>query len=112
MAIGMTYEQYWEGSPYMIKAFEKAHDLRNQIKNQEMYIMGHYVFDALTVAFSNFHLDGKKHNFNKYLKQPYDLEKQMVTEEEKNDIVAKARQKIIDSLNQWKKSWDSQHKKE
>lgn len=112
MAIGMTYEQYWYGSPYMIKAFEKAHDLRNQQKNQEMYIMGNYIFDALTIAFSNFHLDGKRHTMNKYLKKPYDLEKSMVTESEKIELAEKERQKIIDGLNAWKKSWDKQHKKE
>ena len=43
---------------------------------------------------------------------PHSIACNCVGYEEKKDIVAKERQKIIDSLNQWKKSWDSQHKKE
>lgn len=106
MALGMTYEQYWYDSPYLIKSFEKAHDLRNQQKNQEMYVMGCYVFDAITTALSNVHFDGKNHPFNHYRKEPYKLNQSVVSQQESERQAQLEREKIIKSLTEWKKVWE------
>lgn len=109
ISIGMTHEQYWYGEPFIAKEYHEAHLLQNDQKNQELYLMGHYVFDAIMIALSNVHLDGKKYPMNKYLKQPYDIRPK--TETKKEEEKEKARQHMINSLTAWKNAWDSSHKK-
>lgn len=106
----MTYEQYWEGNPYIVKQFEEAHKLRNQQKNEEMFIMGHYVFQAIMTAISNVHFDNQPHKTNEYLEKPFDLTPK--TKEQKENEVEKARQNIIAGLTAWKESWDKSQEKQ
>jgi len=42
----MSYEQYWERDPYLIKAYREAHELRRAQKNQELYMQGLYNYEA------------------------------------------------------------------
>ena len=44
----MTYEQYWESDPMLAKYFRQADELRNERKNQELWLQGLYVYNALT----------------------------------------------------------------
>lgn len=48
LSIGMTYEQYWESDPMLAKYFRQADELRNERKNQELWLQGLYVYNALT----------------------------------------------------------------
>ena len=43
----MTYEQYWYGDPRMAKAYYEADKLRQERFNQEAWLMGAYVYDAI-----------------------------------------------------------------
>lgn len=47
LAIGMTYEQYWDGEPKMAKFYREAHKLKKSEKNSELWLMGAYVYEAL-----------------------------------------------------------------
>lgn len=49
----MTYEEYWERDPYLIKDYVKAHELKNEQKNQEMWLNGFYTLEALSVVLNN-----------------------------------------------------------
>lgn len=68
MAIGMTYEQFWYGDPWMVVSFRKAHELRNNMLNQQMWLMGLYVSDAVGSVVST--ALSKKRD---YMKQPINL---------------------------------------
>ena len=46
IAIGMTYEQYWDGSPCMVITFRRAHELRVRQRNEEMWMQGLYNMKA------------------------------------------------------------------
>ena len=50
MAIGMTYEQFWYGSPGMVKMFREANRVRNEQINQEMWLQGLYFYNAVASA--------------------------------------------------------------
>ena len=51
LAIGMPYELFWNGDPDLVKTYREAHELRNQYRNQEMWVQGIYVLRAIkTVA--------------------------------------------------------------
>ena len=98
MAYGMTYEQYWFGDPWMTRAYAQAFLLRRKIQNENMWIQGAYVANAVTTAIAN--AFGKKKV--DYLKQPLDLFPK--TESEKQTEIREERKKLIAWLNGMKKA--------
>jgi len=51
LAIGMSYELFWDGDPRLVKAYREAHELKTQMKNQEMWVQGIYNYHGIrTVA--------------------------------------------------------------
>lgn len=84
MAIGMTYEQYWYGDPLMVRAFYKAHKLRQQLVNEEAWLNGVYVYRALDSTVGNmFRKKGAKPS--EYPQKPIEINAEEETEEEKKD---------------------------
>lgn len=104
MAYGMTYEQFWFGDPWMVRAFEQAYLLKRRKENEDMWILGSYVCNAVGVAINN--------AFNKrkidYLKKPLDLWPK--TEAEQKQEAREERRKLIAYLNRWKASMDRNRK--
>ena len=47
MAMGMTYDEYWYGDPWMTKAFRKAHELKRRENNFNLWLQGMYVYEAI-----------------------------------------------------------------
>ena len=43
----MPYELFWHGEPNLVKTYLKAHELRNQQKNEEMWVQGIYFLKAV-----------------------------------------------------------------
>ena len=43
----MTPEQYWDGDPTLAKYYRKADEMRRQRKNQELWLQGMYIYEAL-----------------------------------------------------------------
>ena len=68
----MTPEQYWEGDPYLARAFYKAHKLHIIQKNQELWLQGLYNYNALNTVVGNA-LKKKGAHSQKYLEKPIDL---------------------------------------
>jgi len=72
----MPSAEYWEGDPYLVRVYKRAHELRNEQRNQEMWLQGLYnckAFDAVINMFS-WGLNGKKGaKPNGYIEKPVDL---------------------------------------
>ena len=98
IAYGMTYEQYWYGDPWMVRAYAEAYLNRRKIQNENAWILGAYVANAVTVAIAN--TFGKKRA--DYLKQPLDLFPK--TEAEKQIEIREEKKKLIDWLSGLKQS--------
>lgn len=47
LSIGMTYEQYWEGQPSLVAYYRKADEMTRKRKNQELWLQGFYVYNAI-----------------------------------------------------------------
>ena len=94
----MTYEQFWYGDPWMVRAYAQAYLARRKIENENAWIQGAYIANAVTVAIAN--TFGKKKN--DYLKQPLELFPK--TEAEEQAEIREERQKLIALLNGYKKS--------
>ena len=43
----MTYDQYWNDDCQLVKFYRKAHKLKNEQKNQELWLQGMYIYEAL-----------------------------------------------------------------
>ena len=70
--MGMTAEQYWEGSSKLAEAYRKAYKLKREEENEKAWMQGMYFYDAIAVCLSNaFSKRGaKKQN---YIERPIDI---------------------------------------
>ena len=84
LSIGMTPEQYWDGDSTLVKYFRKAEELRNEKRNQEMWLQGMYFYEALCDVSPILHAFAKKGTKPvHYSSKPYALnEKQIKRDEE------------------------------
>lgn len=68
----MTYEQYWEQSPYLAVAYRKAYRLKREADNEQAWLQGVYVYDAFAVCLANaFAKRGSKKQT--YIEKPIDI---------------------------------------
>lgn len=101
MAIGMTPEDYWDGDCDLPIYYRKAHALRNQQRNQELWIQGRYFYDALKalapilVAFPK-----KNAKPDKYLEEPYPLTQEEAAERKARREAGK-KADFITKMNAW-----------
>lgn len=85
LAIGMTEEQYWDKDPMLAKYFRQAEDIRSKRRNQELWLQGMYIYDAiqrLSPILKAFPKKGTK-------AQPYPEEPYPLTKEDQEDIKKK-----------------------
>ena len=47
LSIGMTPEQYWDGDPMLTKYYRQADELKRRRKNQELWLQGMYIYEAM-----------------------------------------------------------------
>lgn len=50
LAMGMTYDEFWRGSPSLVRAYRQAHDLKRHERNYDLWLQGRYIFEALRCA--------------------------------------------------------------
>lgn len=96
----MTYEQFWYGEPSLCKAYRDLNKLRIEQRNQELWMQGLYIYDAVSAALSN---SFSKHKVT-YIKEPIRLFPKTELEEEIEK--EKIRRKLVEELNRWKKAFD------
>lgn len=96
MAIGMTYNEFWFGDPYLVRYYREAYNFKRKIKNEEMWVQGMYFAKAIGAS-----LDKK----NKYPEKPFDIFPK--TAREKQAEIEANRQKVIDFFTNVKKSWST-----
>ena len=47
LSIGMTSKQYWDGDPSLPKYYRKADELKRKRRNEDMWLQGLYIYEAL-----------------------------------------------------------------
>ena len=93
MSIGMSYDEYWNSDPYLLRFYSDAQKQRNRRRNEELWLQGIYIAEAVASVLSD-----KKHP-HKYPKEPFELYPKPKTAETE-------RQKIIDYFTKMKEKWD------
>lgn len=74
LAMGMSWEQFWEGEPSLVRAYRQADKLRRRRKNEELWLSGAYTAEALMATVGNM--------FSKSTKHTYPTEPFAITEDE------------------------------
>lgn len=84
MSIGMSYDDFWNGDVFMVKAYRTAYELREKRRNQELWLQGMYFYEALCDASPLFRFSMKKGVIKPepYLKEPYPITAAEVRERE------------------------------
>ena len=84
MSIGMTYDEFWNQDVELVKVYRKANDLRDKRRNQELWLQGMYIYEALCDASPLFRFSMKKGIVKPepYTKEPYPMTAEEVHERE------------------------------
>ncbi len=75
MSIGMTYDEFWHGDVCMVRAYRKAQELRDRRRNQELWLQGMYIYEALCDVSPLFRFSMQKGTIKPepYVKEPYPI---------------------------------------
>ena len=74
LSIGMSPEQYWDGDPTLAKYYRQADEIKRTRRNQELWLQGMYIYEALcdvSPVLNAFAKKGTKPN--PYTGHPYPL---------------------------------------
>ena len=86
LSIGMSYEQYWYEDPALINIYIKAEKHRQRKRNNEMWIQGLYIYNAVGGLIHLANPFSKEHRAKPYLKQPIALTKEEQEEQEQEKL--------------------------
>lgn len=100
MVYGMTYDEFWYAEPWRAVSYRKAHRLRMEQTNQQLWIAGLYNYNAVSVALNNAFSKQKL----KYIKEPIQLFQP--TEDEQKAKAEETRRKLVEKLNAWKDAFN------
>ena len=53
MAIGMSYDEYWNDEAILVKYYRKAHLYKSKQRNEELWLEGLYTYHAVATALGN-----------------------------------------------------------
>ncbi len=67
IAMGMTYDEYWRGDPWAVRAYRQAYKAKREAASFDAWLHGMYVRDAIASCFTD------KKNPYKYPEKPYEL---------------------------------------
>ena len=74
LSIGMTYEQFWEQDCELVKFYREAARIKQERRNQDLWLQGMYVYEAILDASPVLNAMAKKGTKPKpYRSEPYEL---------------------------------------
>ena len=86
LSIGMTPEQYWDGDTALVKYYRKADEIKLERVNQELWLQGMYIYEAICDVSPILHSFAKKGTKpHPYTDKPYPL----TDKQRKRDVVSK-----------------------
>lgn len=95
MAIGVSFDEFWNGDYTQLKYRIAANRLMLEERNREMWIQGMYVYDAVMTALYNVNR-GKGHAPKEYRQEPIRITE--MSEEEKEAEAQKTLERFKASL--------------
>lgn len=91
LSIGMTEEQYWDRDSTLVKYYREAEELRKERMNQEAWLQGMYIYDAISRLSPILRAFAKKGTkAQPYVEEAYPISKKTVEEAELKKEKAKS----------------------
>ena len=85
LSIGMTPEQYWDGDCELVKYYRKADEIKLDRRNQELWLQGLYIYEAICDASPILHSFAKRGTKpHPYADKPYSLTEKQREKDEKS----------------------------
>ena len=53
LSIGVSYDEYWNGIPELVKHYRDAYQYKMKARNEELWRQGYYHYVAVSTALSN-----------------------------------------------------------
>ena len=102
MALGMTYDEFWNKDPHIGKMFLKAHEIRQKQENERLWLQGYYFYVALCDVAPVLIFNAKRGTkVEPYLKQPFAMTQEEIEQrkeiERQNRLLA-LKQKLMNSV--------------
>ena len=101
LSIGMTPEQYWEGDCTLVKYYRKAEEMRVDRRNQEMWLQGMYIYEAICDVSPILHAFAKKGaKPHPYPSKPYAISEKQIRQEreEKERAIAEKGKRFMEAI--------------
>ena len=92
LSIGMTPEQYWDGDCTLTKYYRKADEIKKERRNEELWLQGMYIYEALCDVSPVLHAFAKKGT----KPQPYSEKPYAITEAQHNRVEEEKARKIAE----------------
>ena len=97
----MTYDQFWKGDPALVIDYRRADQLRKERRNEEMWLQGLYIYEAIADCSPLLHAFAKGGVKAKpYLEEPFPLTKKEA-EERKVREAKRKREQMIAQMEAW-----------
>ena len=112
LSIGMTYEQYWDGDCWLTKYYREAYKLRVRRDNEQAWLIGRYVYDALCAVSPLLHAFAKNGTqAHHYLEKPYPSSMEEAREREIQRLkdAAEGFRAFVDAKNAQLRSKEVEH---
>ncbi len=78
LQMGMTYNQYWNCDCTLARDYRKAYELRQEYDNQQAWLLGMYIYDAVNRLRPGFAFYGNKPpKIEKYMDKPIAITESM-----------------------------------
>lgn len=98
LSIGMSSAEYWSGDPSLPRYFRKAFEMRQKRENEQAWLNGLYVYDAMMSALS--HLSQNKSSHKNYATKPYSSTAEEAKKEHEDKVIEAQAQAEV-----WMKTW-------
>lgn len=93
MAMGMTYEQFWDGDNEIATMYRKSYQIKQEMANRDMWVQGMYFYEALCDVAPILRAFSKARRPSPYTKEPYKFEPVEPIEQEQNEKEVQADKK-------------------
>jgi hypothetical protein len=84
LAMGMTSDEYWNGSSDLTRVYREADEIRRRRRNEELWLQGAYIYDALC-AVAPYFRELKPSKPLPYAKEPYPITQKQVREKQERE---------------------------
>lgn len=98
--MGMSYANYWDGDPWMVKAYREAYKIKQDEQNTMLWLQGLYNYIGVATALNN----GFNTKKEKYPEKPFDLHPQ-----KKEETPEEIRERYYHRFKHMEEMWKAQH---